>query len=135
MLADIRVAHCSTCGKVFQKNIRNMCGDCAAILDKQYDDLDRYLIKNRKSTTDEASHATGVPVKQIHAWIRQNKISLYGFPNLSDGCDMCGGPTRQGHLCTSCSTRLKSDIIKMHEDERSMQARQRGALSYKSKQI
>ena len=135
MLADIRVAHCPSCGKVFQKNLRNMCMDCASVLDKQYDDVDRYLVRNRQSTTDEVSQATGVPVKQIHEWIRQNRISLYGFPNLTDSCDMCSGPTRQGHLCSSCSTKLKSDIIKMQQDERALRERQRAAHSYKSKTI
>jgi len=135
MLADIRVAHCPSCGQVYQKNIRNMCMTCASVLDKQYDDVDRYLIRHRQASTAEASQATGVPAKQIHAWIRQNRISLFGFPNLTDACDMCGGPTRQGHLCSSCSTRLKSDIIKMQQDERSKLERQRAAHSYKSKTV
>ena len=132
-MAELRVAHCPSCGKVFQINLRILCKDCADKLARQYEAVDRYLIKNRHATTAETAEATGVPAKQIHDWIRQNRISLAAHPNLTDACNMCGGPTRTGVLCIPCAARLKTEIQQMHEEEEKQRARQRAAQSYKSK--
>jgi len=117
MLAEFRVEHCAMCGKVFQVKTRNLCPECAEIHDRQYDAVDRYLFKNRHATVKETAEATGVPIKQIREWIRNKKISLAAYPNLTDVCDLCGSPTRKGHLCENCSDRLRYDINKMIERE------------------
>jgi hypothetical protein len=132
-LAELKVAHCSMCGKVFQVTLRNLCNECAEIHDRQYDAVDRYLMKNRQATTEETAEATGVPVKQIREWIRQKKISLSANPNLTDVCDLCGGPSRTGQqLCANCSGRIKKDIDKMLADEQAERERKR-EHSYKMK--
>lgn len=133
IVAELRVAHCTSCGKVFQINLRSLCSECADRLDRQFEAVDRYLMKNRQASTEEASEQTGVPVKQIQEWIRQKRLSLSAHPNLTDSCNLCGSPTRTGTLCIRCTTRLKSDIQKMHEEEAAMRERTRSAQSYKSK--
>lgn len=132
-MAELRVAYCTSCGKVFQVNLRNLCKECAEKHDQQFAAVDRYLVKNHRASTEEAAEHTGVPIKQIRTWIRQKKISLSAYPGLTDSCDLCGGPTRTGNLCMKCTTRLKSDIQKMHEEEESMRQRMRAAHSYKTK--
>lgn len=124
-MTELKVAHCTMCGKVFQVTLRNLCPECAEIHDRQYEAVDRYLFKNRHATTEETAEATGVPVRQIRDWIRQKKISLAAYPNLTDVCDLCGGPTRQGHLCANCSGRLRYDIEKMLAEEEAERARTR----------
>lgn len=124
-MAEFRVAHCSMCGKVFQVTLRNLCPECAEIHDRQYDAVDRYLFKNRMATVEQVAEATSVPAKQIRDWIRQKKISLAPYPNLTDICDLCGSPTRQGHLCADCSDRIRHDIDKMKALEEAERARKR----------
>jgi len=132
-LAEFRVAHCSMCGKVFQVTLRNLCPECAEVHDRQYDAVDRYLFKNRNATTEEVAEATGVPIKQIRDWIRQKKISLAPYPNLTDVCDLCGGPTRKGHLCQNCSDRITQDIKRMKEQEAAELERRQREHSFKVK--
>lgn len=124
-MAELKVAHCTMCGKVFQVTLRNLCPECAELHDRQYDAVDRYLFKNRNATTEQVAEATGVPIKQIREWIRQKKISLASYPNLTDLCDLCGSPTRKGHLCENCSGRIRQDIDKMKAMEEAERARKR----------
>jgi len=124
-LAELKVAHCRMCGKVFQVTLRNLCPECAEIHDRQFEALDRYLFRNRHATVEQAAEATGVPIRQIREWIRNKKISLSAYPNLTDICDLCGSPTRNGHLCARCSDRLKHDIEKMLAEEERERARKR----------
>lgn len=131
-MAELKVAHCAMCGKVFQVNLRNLCNECAEIHDRRFEAVDRYLMKNRHATTEQTAEATGVPVKQIREWIRQKKISLAVHPNLTDVCDLCGGPSRTGHLCAKCSDRLRKDIDKMLAEEQAERERKR-EHSYKMK--
>jgi len=53
-------------------------------------------------------------------------------PNLTDVCDLCGGPSRTGHLCAKCSDRLRKDIDKMLAEEQAERERKR-EHSYKMK--
>lgn len=131
-MADLKVAHCSMCGKVFQVTLRNLCPECTEIHDRQFEAVDRYLMKNRNATNEQTAEATGVPLKQILDWIRQKKISLAAFPNLTDVCDLCGAPSRNGHLCAKCSGRIQQDIEKMKQEEQAELERKR-VHSYKSK--
>ncbi|HUC93938.1 MAG TPA: hypothetical protein VMS09_18305 [Paenibacillus sp.] len=133
MGAELRVEHCPSCGKLYQKNLRSVCGECAALIDGQFTAVDRYLARNRSVGNEQLAEATGVPVKTIQAFIRQKRISLSACPNLADACDSCGGPSRQGHLCLHCSTRLKTDIRDMLEKERKAKESARSAMSYKAK--
>ena len=43
MSKELPVAHCPGCGKVFQKNLRNMCMHCAAEEDAQIVAIERAL--------------------------------------------------------------------------------------------
>ena len=124
-MTELKVAHCTMCGKVFQVTLRNLCPECAEIHDRQFEAVDRYLFKNRNATTEQAAEATGVPVKQIRDWIRNKRISLSSYPNLTDICDLCGSPTRHGHLCAACSGRIRQDIEKMLAEEEKERARKR----------
>jgi hypothetical protein len=51
---------------------------------------------------------------------------------LTDVCDLCGGPSRTGHLCAKCSDRLRKDIDKMLAEEQAERERKR-EHSYKMK--
>ncbi len=133
MSIELRVAHCPGCGNIFQKNARNLCVSCAAEADEQLLSIERYLLRNRLASTEETASATMLPPEKIRSWIRQGKLRIFEYPNLSDECDLCKEPIRRGHLCTSCSTRINDDITQTIERERVMKERLRAASSYISK--
>ncbi|MDF2859383.1 MAG: flagellar protein [Neobacillus sp.] len=116
-MSILMVANCPGCGKVFQKNLRNLCYDCVNILQAEYDTCDRYLRANRKSTTEQLSMATGVSAKQIIIWIKDRRLPVTDYPNLTYPCNSCSEPIRQQEMCYSCRSRLTKDIREMQEKE------------------
>ncbi|CAM4347155.1 hypothetical protein [Paenibacillus tarimensis] len=130
MLKELQVAHCPSCGKVYQKNLRNLCRECSSRLDNQLSAIDRYLAGNRFADTASLSARTGVPVKTIHSFIRSRKLCIQHYPNLTTACESCSGPTREGKLCTSCTKRLTMDIHSMLEQEQALRQRSRDTSSF-----
>jgi hypothetical protein len=133
MSIELRVAHCPGCGNVFQKNVRNLCVSCSTISDEQMLSIERYLLRNRLASTEETAEATQLPPDRIRSWIRQGKLKLYDYPNLSDQCDLCQASIRRGHLCNPSATRINDDISRTFDRERILKERLRAANSYITK--
>jgi ribosomal protein L32 len=127
------VDHCPKCGKIYQRNLRNLCADCSANEDRDLRQLERVLLRNRRLSTEEAAEAANVPAEQIRSWIRSGKLKLGDYPNLTDQCDLCKSPIRSGHLCLHCSRRIKEDIARTLELERKFKERMAAANAYISK--
>ncbi|MBB6635212.1 homeobox domain-containing protein [Cohnella thailandensis] len=128
------VAQCPSCGSLYQSTVsRSQCQDCAAREQDQLGILDRQLRRNRYLNNEQLSEQTSIPLRQIKAWIRNGRLKLYDYPNLSDSCDLCSGPIRSGKLCVSCSTRIQTAVAHEYEQDRLMKERTKSAHSYFSR--
>lgn len=117
-IPQLMVANCPRCGKVFQKNIRNLCTACSGELDSALTQCLGFLQKNRKSTCEQVSAETGVPSEQIIVWIKEGKMLLSDYPNLNYPCSSCAKPIRQHKLCPDCLMRLNKDIRELKERQK-----------------
>jgi hypothetical protein len=129
MSNELRVAHCSVCGSIFQMNMRGLCSNCSAEEDTYIKSIEKMLIRNRRLNVDELVQATDIPRKKILSFIRKGKIRIFEYPNLVDECDVCRGPIRKGTMCNKCATRIQNEIAHELEQERLMKERIR-ANSY-----
>lgn len=111
-MANNQLANCSDCGKLYVRTIRDICPDCHAHIEKQYEAVHQYLRKqeNRRANMTQVSEDTGVSVRQISKFIIQNRISLADFPNMGYPCQSCGGMSKDGTLCKACQ-KEKVDIL------------------------
>ncbi|WP_282935699.1 flagellar protein [Paenibacillus sp. RC67] len=116
-MSILAVANCPGCGKVFQRNLRNMCMDCIHTMDKEFEACYRFMLHNRKATTEQLRNATGVSKHLLTQWIKDNRLSVADFPYLTYSCNSCGSPIRQHHLCFPCSSRLSRDIRELQAKE------------------
>jgi len=107
---EVNLEYCPRCGKLFAKGFRDLCQACNKDIDLEYERCAEYLKKNRGITTQELSEATEVSVRQIARFIREGRISIANMPNMTYGCDSCGLPIREGHMCGPCKQRLTNDI-------------------------
>lgn len=123
MSNELRVAHCPSCGKIFQKNLRNLCSNCSTEEDTILNLIDKTLMRNRHLNLDELVEAIEIPRVRILAWIRSGKIKLFDYPNLADECNVCEGPIRRGTLCTKCTIKIQNDIAHALEQERLLKER------------
>ncbi|NQX58939.1 flagellar protein [Paenibacillus qinlingensis] len=112
---QLMVANCPRCGKVFQRNLRNQCMDCSTSINDQLKDCVDYLRRNYRSSNEQVCAATGVSNIQLQVWMKEGKLHLADYPNLSYQCASCAEPIRVHKLCVSCSTRITRDIRKLSE--------------------
>ena len=122
----LKVSNCPQCGKVYQNNLRNLCQECIRSYDGKLNACLDFLRYNRKVTTQQLSGATGVPPQEVHAFIRENRLPLIGYPNLTYPCNSCSAPIRQHQLCVDCRIRIVTEINNMKEREGNSREPERG---------
>lgn len=106
----MNVDNCPRCGRLYVKNIRDLCQPCVKELEYQYEICVEYLRKNRGTNIQELSDATEIPIKEITRFIREGRISIANAPNMMVPCEVCGTLIRDGHMCDSCRSRLTRDL-------------------------
>lgn len=102
--------NCPRCGRLYVKNIMELCQHCLKELEHQYEICVEYLRKNRGITIQELSDATEISIKEITRFIREGRISIANAPNMMLPCEVCGTLIRDGHMCDSCRGRLTKDL-------------------------
>ena len=69
---------------------------------------------------------TGVDEELIMKFIKQGRLRLVNFPNLSYPCEKCGAPIKEGLLCKNCAQSLRTELeIYEKEQERQKELRKR----------
>ncbi|QSF44742.1 TIGR03826 family flagellar region protein [Paenibacillus tianjinensis] len=106
----MNVDNCPRCGRLYVKNIMDLCQPCIKELEHQYEICVEYLRKNRGTNIQELSDATEISIKEITRFIREGRISIANAPNMMMPCEVCGTLIREGHMCDSCRTRLSKDL-------------------------
>ncbi|MNC02671.1 hypothetical protein D3C75_500470 [compost metagenome] len=106
----MNVDNCPRCGRLYVKNIMEVCQPCIKELEYQYEICVDYLRKNRGTNIQELSDATDISIKEITRFIREGRISIANAPNMMLPCEVCGTLIREGHMCDSCRARLSKDL-------------------------
>jgi hypothetical protein len=120
-MSFLNVENCSECGRVHQKNLRNLCNDCMQLQNGEYEACYNYLRTNRKATNQELSSATGVMEQKIIAWIKEKRLSAVDYPNLTYPCNSCGDPIHNENLCLPCRSRLANEIRELKFKDQQVQ--------------
>lgn len=107
---EVDLTYCPRCGKLFNKNLRDVCNNCYQDLEKDYERCVEHLRLHKGLDIQQLSEDMEVSIKQITKWIREGRISLLNAPNLSYPCESCGTLIRNGHICDSCKARLQRDV-------------------------
>ncbi|MBU8905984.1 TIGR03826 family flagellar region protein [Desertibacillus haloalkaliphilus] len=133
--------NCPKCGKLFVKGIRTVCNDCHKEVEKMFETVYQFIRRreNRAATMEEVVEATGVSEQQISRFIREGRLQLAQFPNITYPCDSCGKRIREGRICSSCQSNLGKDLKQTTEVEkvsernrREQEERARKASTYHS---
>lgn len=128
------LANCSRCDRLFVKTNKDLCPVCIKEIEDEYIRCAEYLREHKLVSLYELSEATEVSVKQITRFIKEGRISVADFPNISYTCESCGAPIREGKLCKKCSERLNKDIKKVLEKESSEESTERVNTYYQIKE-
>ncbi|MNI34167.1 hypothetical protein D3C73_881500 [compost metagenome] len=118
----MNVDNCPRCGRLYVKNIMDLCQPCIKELEHQYEICVEYLRKNKGTNIQELSDATEISIKEITRFIREGRISIANAPNMMLPCEVCGTLIRDGHMCDNCRTRLTKDLSSAAKEYSSPQA-------------
>jgi flagellar operon protein (TIGR03826 family) len=114
---SLNVANCPSCGRVYVKNLQNLCPNCLKGIELQYEKCLKFLKENRGCTITELSEGTEVSVRQITKFIREGRISIKGNLNITYECEVCGTAIREQTICEPCRSRLAKESSQLKEDE------------------
>ncbi|MCL6709684.1 MULTISPECIES: TIGR03826 family flagellar region protein [Priestia] len=112
--------NCSECGQLFVKSgSMNICKSCFEKEEILFQRVSSFLKKraNRTASTEEVVNETGVSESLIHQFIRQGRLVLNNFPNISYPCIQCNAQIREGKLCHSCSQEIKQGLEKHNREQ------------------
>lgn len=120
MMEMAELTNCTKCGKVFVKNLRDICQDCYKEEEAAFKIVYEFLKKqkNREATLREVVEATGVEETLITKFIKEKRLRTSMFPKLGYPCERCGTPITTGKICTSCSVELHKELNKIDKIEK-----------------
>ncbi|MDY0405084.1 hypothetical protein P5G51_006450 [Virgibacillus sp. 179-BFC.A HS] len=120
------LANCSRCGKVFAKQIRDICQDCFKQEEEDFRKVYSFLKTrtNREATIKEIVVNTGVDEDIIMKFIKENRLRRSQFPNLAYPCERCGKNIVTGRICSSCQYELEADLHR-HDLEEQIEKKQK----------
>ncbi len=114
----MNIDNCAKCGKIYVKNLKDMCPACLKEIELQYERCLQYLKENKACKIEELSDATEVSVKQIAKFIREGRISIKNSPNMDYPCDICGTAIRENKICEPCRLRLANDASNVEHSDK-----------------
>lgn len=107
----MEVTNCKNCGRLFNYvSGQRICDACKQKAEEKFQEVKQYLEKNPHDSIDTVAKETDVQVKQIKAWIREERLIL-SYPS-ADGivCEKCGKPICSGKLCEACKKDMANSL-------------------------
>lgn len=105
--------NCKRCGKIFSYTGNHLCPDCIEKEDQEFKLVKDYIYENPKCSAYEVSEATGVSVRTIISFLKQDRLQeAEGLSGLLV-CEKCGVPVKSGRHCEKCASQLKRDTKKV----------------------
>lgn len=110
---DIR--NCRVCGKMFQYVGQPICPNCMKSMEDKLQEVKKYINEHDHVSVREVSEKLDVTVKQIHRWIKEERLMF--APGVDTGvvCTKCGMPIESGTLCKRCKESLKDALTDAYD--------------------
>lgn len=123
----MNLANCSRCEKVFYMvpGGRDVCPACLKEEESNYLKVFHFFSSQPSATAEEISKETGVDIKEIYRYVRENRLRLVKT-DAGIYCETCGAPVMQGKICDKCRQKLADEIKSDFDKHR--QIRQSGSL-------
>ncbi|MCA1021253.1 TIGR03826 family flagellar region protein [Halobacillus litoralis] len=113
------LANCPRCNAVFMKGTAAICQTCVKKEEQDFQTVYGFLRKksNRTASVNEMEAKTGVPEKQIRAFVKQKRLHPSLFPSLDYGCEKCGAPIQEGRICGSCTEEFGQNLKQLERNQ------------------
>lgn len=106
----MQLRNCRRCGKLFNYVGKPICNECVQQDEKDFELVKAYIYDHPKATITEVSKETGVSVKKITKFLKEERLELAEDSPAWLTCESCGVEIRTGRFCKECSMKLKNNI-------------------------
>lgn len=110
----MNVSNCRICGRLFNPiSGEVICANCSKKLEEKFQEVKVYINEHPRASIDTIAKDNDVTVKQIKAWVRQERLSFTDDSPVGVDCENCGKMIRSGRLCETCKASLASTLRTM----------------------
>ncbi|HAN09301.1 MAG TPA: MerR family transcriptional regulator [Clostridiales bacterium] len=107
------IKNCKRCGKVFGYTGNLLCPECVQKEEEEFILVKDYIYDHPKCSAYEVSEVTGVSVRSIISFLKQDRLeSVEGLSGLLI-CEKCGVPVKSGRYCPKCIAELKKETKRL----------------------
>lgn len=104
------ILNCKSCGKIFNATLASskICPDCKNKDTENFKKVKDYLYKNKGASIPMTSEETGVTVKDIMRYLREDRLEVADNANIGIPCERCGVNMKSGKYCLKCISEMES---------------------------
>ncbi len=113
------VRNCMKCGRLFNYLTGpRICPSCKDVLEEKFKEVKKYIQDNPHASIQMVSQEMEIEIKQLHQWIREERLLFSEDSMVTLDCEGCGGPIRTGRYCEECKSKLTKGFSGLYKTEK-----------------
>lgn len=113
------VRNCMKCGRLFNYLTgQRICPSCKDALEDKFKDVKKYIEDNPHASIQMVSQEMEVEIRQIHQWIREERLLFSEDSMVTLDCEGCGCAIRTGRYCDDCKNKLTKGFGSLYKTEK-----------------
>ena len=107
----MEVRNCRRCGRLYNHVAgQHICPKCKEEAENKFLEVKEYIRENKVTGVPEVAEACDVDVRQIHQWIREERLEFSPDSPVGIDCEICGAMIRTGRFCEKCKTDMAKEL-------------------------
>lgn len=107
----MEVKNCRKCRKLFNYiGGQQICPQCKEELEKKFQEVKTYIYEHKTASVREVSKECEVDEKQIHQWVKEERLVFASGIDIGIVCENCGEPIETGRFCSKCKASMINDL-------------------------
>lgn len=107
----MEVITCKGCGKLFNYiQGQRLCPACQKMIEDKFVEVKKYVRENPNADIQLVSSEMDVSVRQIKAWIREERLVFSDDSPVGLPCESCGKIIKTGRYCDVCKNTLSNSL-------------------------
>ncbi len=112
----MNIRNCKRCGRIFNYVTGpQYCPSCRKIIEEQFQTVKSFIYDNHHASIIEISETCEVPIKQIHEWVREERLVFPEDSAIGIECERCGKTIKTGRFCEDCKNDLQHGFVDKKE--------------------
>ena len=109
----MEILACSHCGKLFNYIRGDRLGPaCQKAMNDHFVEVKKYVREHPNVDITTLSQEMKVSVRQIHRWIREERLVFSDDSPIGLPCECCGVTIKTGRYCDACRNQMAAGLKK-----------------------